>query len=109
MTTIVVEIATFDITPGAEDAFIASYESVRGLIAQSPGCLGMRMMRGIESPTRFVLTVEWESLEAHTVDFRESEGFGQWRAAIGPHFASPPAVEHVVDVEPSEQPAPRHR
>jgi len=56
------------------------------------------MTRGVESPSRFVLLVEWDSVEAHDVNFRQSERFGQWRALIGPYFAGPPLVEHFVDV-----------
>lgn len=41
-----------------------------------------------------MLTVEWDSLEAHTVGFRQSPAFAEWRALIGPYFAEPPQVEH---------------
>jgi heme-degrading monooxygenase HmoA len=56
------------------------------------------MTHGIESPTRFVLLVEWESLEAHQA-FRDSDRFAVWRSGIGPHFAGPPLVEHFADVD----------
>ena len=67
------------------------------LVSQTTGCRSMRMTRGIETPTRFVLLVEWDSVAAHE-DFRASERFGQWRALIGPHFAGPPVVEHFADL-----------
>ena len=56
------------------------------------------MTRGIESPNRFMLLVEWDSVEAHEHNFRGTESFRAWRAAIGPFFAHPPRVEHFVDV-----------
>ncbi|HSU34104.1 MAG TPA: antibiotic biosynthesis monooxygenase, partial [Propionibacteriaceae bacterium] len=59
-----------------------------------------RMTSGIESPNRFVLIVEWDSVEAHEVNFRQTERFAEWRAAIGPHFAQPPVVEHFNEVTP---------
>jgi quinol monooxygenase YgiN len=55
------------------------------------------MTQGVETPTRFVLLVEWESVEAHEA-FRASEAFGAWRAHVGPHFAGPPQIEHFTDV-----------
>ncbi len=94
----VLEIANFSVLPGQEAAFIAAYDGARELISVTPGCQSMRMTQGIESPSRFVLMIEWDSVEAHEKNFRESERFGPWRAAISPHFAAPPQVEHFADV-----------
>jgi heme-degrading monooxygenase HmoA len=91
-------VARFDIKPGSEDDFVAAYDGVRGEVAQSPGCRSMRMTRGVESPSSFVLLIEWDSLEAHTEGFRGSSLFTTWRGAIGPYFAGVPVVEHVIDV-----------
>ena len=57
----------------------------------TPGCRSVRMTHGIETPTRFVLLVEWDSVEAHEDNFRAPTGSPQWRAAIGPYFAAPSA------------------
>jgi heme-degrading monooxygenase HmoA len=91
------EIADIDVNPGSEPDFIAAYLSARELLTTAEGCHSVRMTRGIESPARFVLLVEWESVEAHT-NFRATERFTQWRAAVGPFFAHPPRVEHVTDI-----------
>lgn len=93
----VLEIAQFDITPGSEAAFEAGYHSVVGVLRESAGLLSVRMTRGVESPSRFVLLVEWESLQAHQA-FRDSDRFAIWRGGVGPHFAKPPQVEHYGDV-----------
>ncbi len=42
--------------------------------------------------------VKWETLENHTVDFRGSENFAEWRGLVGQYFASPPEVEHTQTV-----------
>jgi heme-degrading monooxygenase HmoA len=97
--TAVTEIARFDVKPGTESDFVAAYHSVRHEIATSPGCRSIRMSRGVESPSSFVLLVEWETLTAHTEGFRGSEGYGRWRAAISPYFAGTPTVEHVAGVD----------
>ncbi len=94
----VLEVALIDVRPGAEDDFATAYLQARGLVGETPGFRSIRMTRGIETPTRFVLLVEWDSVDAHDV-FRASDRFGQWRALIGPHFAGPPVVEHFTDVE----------
>jgi len=94
----VLEVALIDVTDPA--AFVAAYRSVRPVLAGTDGCHSVRMTSGIESPNRFVLIVEWDSVEAHEVNFRQTERFAEWRAAIGPHFAQPPVVEHFNEVTP---------
>jgi quinol monooxygenase YgiN len=94
----VLEIADFQVTPGAEGAFTDAYRGIRDVLVSTPGCRSARMTRGIESPSRFVLLVEWDSVEAHEREFRGTERFERWRAAIGGFFATPPVVEHVEDI-----------
>jgi heme-degrading monooxygenase HmoA len=94
----VLEVALIDITPGQEDDFAAAYGKARPILHSTPGCRSVRMTRGIESPSRFVLLVEWDSTDAHVENFRNTDRFGQWRALIGPYFSAPPVVEHFTDV-----------
>lgn len=93
----VLEVALIDVTAGAEQAFTDASAQGQALVADTPGFRSFRMTQGIETPTRFVLLVEWDSVQAHQV-FRDSDRFGQWRALIGPHLAGPPHVEHFRDV-----------
>ncbi|HYT09109.1 MAG TPA: antibiotic biosynthesis monooxygenase family protein [Mycobacteriales bacterium] len=94
----VLEVALIEVTPGEEDAFVAAYRRARQEVASAPGCRSVRMTRGVESPSRFVLLVEWDSVEAHERGFRATERFTRWRTEIGPHFAAPPQVEHYADL-----------
>ncbi|MDT7579849.1 MAG: hypothetical protein QOK35_1113 [Pseudonocardiales bacterium] len=94
----VLEIADFAVLPGQEEAFAAAFGEGVAQLRASPGFRSARMTRGIESPARFVMMVEWDDLEAHTVTFRESERFTRWREIVGPFFDGPPRVEHFVDV-----------
>ena len=98
----VLEVALIDVQSGSEEAFAAAYRSARSILAQTPGCLTVRMTRGIESPSRFVLLVEWESVEAHEQNFRGTDRYAQWRGLIGGYFAQPPVVEHFLDVPASD-------
>ncbi len=93
----VLEVALIDVTDA--DGFEAAYREARSIIVGTPGCRSVRMTRGIESPQRFVLLVEWDSVEIHENSFRATERFTQWRALIGPWFAGPPRVEHFTDVD----------
>ncbi|MEV4415626.1 antibiotic biosynthesis monooxygenase [Catellatospora sp. NPDC049609] len=94
----VLEVALIDVQPGREDEFAAAYAQARPWLAGTDGCVTVRMTRGIESPSRFVLLVEWESVQAHEENFRATDRFTQWRTLIGPFFAKPPLVEHFNDV-----------
>jgi len=91
----ILELADIRIQPGQQAAFEEAIQ--RGLatvISQAKGFKGFQVQHGIESPERYVLMIRWETLENHTVDFRQSEAFTQWRAIVGPFFAGPPTVEH---------------
>jgi heme-degrading monooxygenase HmoA len=94
----VLEVANIQVSAGSEDTFVAAFRSVREVLTSTPGCRSARMTHGIESPARFVLLVEWDSVEAHEQNFRSTERFTTWRAAIGPYFDGPPDVEHFSDV-----------
>ena len=94
----VLEVALIDVQPGREDDFAAAYAQGHPILAGAPGCRSVRMTRGVETPDRFVLLVEWDSVDAHEQNFRATERFAQWRALIGPFFAGPPRVEHFTDV-----------
>lgn len=72
----------------------AVQRGLKEVIAQAKGFKGFQVNKGIESPDRYVVMIYWETLENHTVDFRESAAFPAWRAIVGPFFARPPIVEH---------------
>lgn len=91
----ILELADIRIHDGQQAAFDEAIQrGLASVIAQARGCKGWKVNKGIESPQRYVLTIFWETLEDHTVGFRESPQFAQWRAIVGPFFAAPPVVEH---------------
>ncbi|MEN3304484.1 MAG: hypothetical protein V7603_686 [Micromonosporaceae bacterium] len=94
----VLEVALIDVLAGQEEQFAAAYGKAREVLVSTPGCRSARMTRGVESPSRFVLLVEWDSVEAHLENFRATERFTAWRGLIGPHFDGAPRVEHFTDV-----------
>ena len=100
----VLEVALIDVVPGQEDAFASAYQRAYPILFGTPGCRSVRMTRGVESPSRHVLLVEWDSVEAHEKNFRGSDRFTQWRGLIGGFFAHPPVVEHFLDIPAGDQP-----
>lgn len=91
----ILEIADIRIHPGQQAAFDEAIQrGIRTVISGAKGFQGYKINKGIESPERYLLQVFWETLENHTVDFRQSASFAEWRAIVGPYFAGPPSVEH---------------
>jgi heme-degrading monooxygenase HmoA len=93
---VITEHALLEVVPGREDEFLDAMEKAKAIIAASPGFVSLRIERGIERPSCFLLLVEWERLEDHTEGFRGSEAYQAWRRALH-HFYEPfPVVEHFA-------------
>lgn len=91
----ILELADIRIRPGQQNAFeVAIQRGVNEVISKAKGFQGYKVNKGIESPERYILQIFWETLENHTIDFRQSAAFADWRAIVGPFFAGPPTVEH---------------
>ncbi|MDP8986473.1 MAG: antibiotic biosynthesis monooxygenase [Pseudomonadota bacterium] len=98
----IVELAQLTIVPGREAAFEAVFPTAIAVLAASKGYLAHELRRSVETPNRYALRVEWATLEDHTIGFRGSPAFTQWRAYVGPFFGAPPAVEHFQPVAGEE-------
>ena len=94
----ILEIAQIDVKPGAEAEFEAGVKKALPIFKRAKGCKGLTLQRSAEKPSRFRLFIQWETVENHTVDFRGSADFQEWRKLVGHCFASPPEVEHVREV-----------
>lgn len=92
------EIAHIEVQDGLEGAFEVGVAAAAPLFRRAKGCRGMSLQRGIERPSTYRLVVSWATVEDHTVHFRGSEDFQEWRRLVGHCFAKPPEVEHVRTV-----------
>jgi heme-degrading monooxygenase HmoA len=97
----ITEHAILDVRPGDERAFESAFAKAKPIIAGMPGFRSLTLNRCIETPSRFLLLVEWQRLEDHTEGFRKSEGYETWRSLLH-HFYDPlPTVEHFTSVASS--------
>ena len=94
----ITEIAQIEVKPGLEAEFEAAVKKAAPIFKRAKGCHGMELRRSIEKPSRYRVFVSWETVEDHTVGFRNSTEFQEWRGRVGHCFASPPEVEHVQQV-----------
>src|SRR5580693_3044227 len=90
----ILEVAILNIDRGACEDFEAAFREASSILAGMPGCISHELRRCMEKPSRYILLVRWETLEAHTIGFRQSAEYQRWRALLH-HFYDPfPVVEH---------------
>jgi heme-degrading monooxygenase HmoA len=91
---VITEIAHLQIKPGQTAAFEAAFDQAKAIISASPGFIDLQLQRCIEDDHHYVLLVNWQTLEDHTVRFRQSEPYLRWKALLH-HFYDPfPTVVH---------------
>ena len=88
------EFAEIEVKPGMEQDFIAGVEKSKPAFLRAPGCHGLHLVRSVETPAKFVLHVQWESVAHHMELFRNAPEFQVWRENVGHCFAAPPNVWH---------------
>lgn len=94
----ITEHALLPVVPGREAEFEAAFAQAREIISAMPGFGGLTLSRSLESPSTYLLLVEWERLEDHTEGFRGSPEYARWRTLLH-HFYNPfPTVEHYTQV-----------
>lgn len=71
---------------------------IETVVSRADGFRNATVHHSVESPDRYLLQIEWDTLEHHTVGFRQGPLFTEWRAIVGPFFAAPPSVEHFSRV-----------
>ena len=93
----VLEVAILDVIEGEEESFEIAFQTAQAIIASSQGYISHQLQKCIEKSNRYILLVQWETLEAHTEGFRKSEKYCRWKELLH-HFYDPfPIVEHYQD------------
>lgn len=95
----ILEVAPLDVRPGQEAAFETAFAQAAPIIAASAGYISHELRRCLEKRNRYLLLVQWETLEHHTQGFRRSAPYQEWRRLLH-HFYDPfPNVEHYEAVD----------
>jgi heme-degrading monooxygenase HmoA len=90
----ILEVAILDVIPAQEKDFESVFVKASSIISGMPGYISHQLQRCVEKPNRYILLVNWEKLEDHTVGFRSSEQYQEWKRLLH-HFYDPfPVVEH---------------
>jgi heme-degrading monooxygenase HmoA/ribosomal protein S18 acetylase RimI-like enzyme len=90
----ILEIALLSVKAGQTKAFEASFRQASAIISGMNGYVSHELRKCIEDGHKYALLVQWETLEAHTIGFRESPQYQQWRAMLHHYYDPFPVVEH---------------
>ncbi|TQV87748.1 antibiotic biosynthesis monooxygenase family protein [Aliikangiella coralliicola] len=98
----ILEVATLDVKTGLEPEFELAFIKAQKIISSMPGYVSHQLQKCIEKQNRYILLVNWQTLEDHTVGFRESPEYQEWRSLLH-HFYNPfPEVEHYQSIDKNE-------
>jgi heme-degrading monooxygenase HmoA len=101
----ILEVAILNVKPGQEKDFEAAFCKAQSIIASMPGYLSHQLHGCVEQSGRYLLLVNWETLEDHTVGFRESVQYQRWRELLHQFYDPFPEVQHYqVVFENAAQP-----
>ena len=90
----ILEQAILDVIPGKQSDFEAAFKQAQTIISSMQGYISHQLQKCVEKDNRYLLLVQWQNLEDHTIGFRQSVEYQQWKALLH-HFYDPfPDVEH---------------
>ncbi len=84
----ILEVAILDVKPGQETEFEEAFGEAQGIISSMQGYVSHQLRKCVENTSRYILLVNWQSLEDHTIGFRKSEKSQEWRTLLH-HFYKP--------------------
>ena len=94
----ILELAILDVIPWTGKEFRRSFAEAQEIISSMPGYINHELKQCIERPARYLLLVNWETLEDHTEGFRGSPQYQQWKALLHRYYDPFPEVEHYRDL-----------
>lgn len=102
----ILEVAILDVKPGQEKEFEGSFARAQTIISSMPGYVSHQLQKCLEKSSRYLLLVNWQTLEDHTVGFRQSAEYQEWRALLHHYYDPFPEVEHYACVDGNDAQAP---
>ena len=90
------ETAVLDVIPQKAQEFEYAFKQAQKIISSMPGYIDHQLHKciEIEIESRYLLLVKWQTLEDHTIGFRQSAEYQQWKVLLH-HFYEPfPEVQH---------------
>lgn len=94
----ILEVAPLDVRAGQTNEFETAFRHASQILLSAQGYISHELLKCVETSNRYLLLVQWETLEAHTLGFRQSADYQEWKRLLH-HFYEPfPTVEHFENV-----------
>ena len=98
----ILEIAMLEVKQGLEEQFEVDFKIGSKYISSIEGYLKHSLQKCIEQKNKYVLLVEWRTLKNHTIDFRESQEYLEWKKLLHHYYDPFPTVEHFEKIFENE-------
>jgi heme-degrading monooxygenase HmoA len=94
----ILEATMLQVKPGIEEDYEEAFREASKIISSMKGYISHELQRCMEVKGKYLLLVKWETLEDHTVGFRQSKEYQEWKNQLH-HFYDPfPIVKHFENV-----------
>ena len=92
----ILEVAILHIKEGFSEAFEINFQKAESIISSMKGYLSHQLKKCVEQEDKYLLLVNWQTIEDHEIGFRKSDKYQEWKKLLH-HFYEPfPTVEHYV-------------
>ncbi|MCM3584794.1 antibiotic biosynthesis monooxygenase [Mesobacillus maritimus] len=88
-----------EVKPGTEQEFEQAFQKAAALVQSAKGCIGSELQRCLEQENKYLVAIEWETVEDHLVGFKNSPAFEEMKSLIGSYYLHLPQVEHYQKVK----------
>jgi heme-degrading monooxygenase HmoA len=95
---VILEVVILNVRAGSGSDFESSFAQAALIIAASPGYISHELRRCVEVKDRYILLVRWRSIEDHTIGFRGSVAYQEWKAILHHYYDPFPTVEHYASL-----------
>ena len=90
----ILEVAVLNIKKGFSDDFESNFKKAERIISSMNGYISHQLKKCLEQEDKYILLVNWKTIEDHEIGFRKSAEYQQWKELLH-HFYEPfPTVEH---------------
>jgi len=96
----ILEVAILQVKPGLSESFEASFREATKIISRMKGHMHHELQKCLEDEHKYILLVRWETLKDHTIGFRGSQEYQQWKSLLHHYYDPFPVVEHFISVIP---------
>ncbi|WP_058308874.1 antibiotic biosynthesis monooxygenase family protein [Gracilibacillus massiliensis] len=94
----ITEAVLLQVKQGMEEEYEQAFKQASTIISSMKGYISHELQRCLEVKGKYLLIVRWETLEDHTIGFRKSEEYQEWKKILHHYYDPFPTVEHFETI-----------